>query len=140
GRTFDRLGGSARHLSYPLRRLLFRSVQQRLGGSLTIFGSSGAFLPPTLQQAWGGLGVTVLQGYGSSENGFGTCTTREDHGLGTVGRAMPPVQVRIAGDGEVLFAGPTLFKGYWQEPQATARAIDPDGWYHTRDSRHLNPR
>jgi long-chain acyl-CoA synthetase len=83
--------------------------------------------------------VIVIQGYGSSENGFGTCTTREDHGLGTVGRPMPPVELRIADDGEILFAGLTLFKGYWQDPQATARAIDPDGWYHTGDIGHLDP-
>ncbi len=138
-RTFDRLRGIARHFPYAVRRLLFRSVHRRLGGSLRIFVSSGAFLPPALQQAWEDLGVTVIQGYGSSENGFGTCTTREDHGLGTVGRAMPPVQLRIADDGEVLFRGPTLFKGYWQDPEATARAIDPDGWYHTGDIGHLDP-
>jgi long-chain acyl-CoA synthetase len=137
--TFDRVRGIARHFPYAVRRFLFRSVHRRLGGSLRIFVSSGAFLPPALQQAWEDLGVTVIQGYGSSENGFGTCTTREDHGLGTVGRAMPPVQLRIADDGEVLFRGPTLFKGYWQDPEATARAIDPDGWYHTGDIGHLDP-
>jgi long-chain acyl-CoA synthetase len=136
--TFDRLRRIARRLPYRLRRLVFRSVHRRLGGSLTIFASSGAFLPPALQQAWEDLGVTVLQGYGSSENGFGTCTTREDHGLGTVGRPMPPVELRIADDGEVLFGGPTLFKGYWQDPEATARAIDEDGWYHTGDIGHLD--
>ncbi len=136
---FDRLRRIARRLPYPARRLIFRSVHRRLGGSLSLFVSSGAFLPPALQQAWEDLGVVVIQGYGSSENGFGTCTTREDHGLGTVGRPMPPVQLRIADDGEVLFAGPTLFKGYWRDAEATARAIDPDGWYHTGDIGQLDP-
>ena len=137
--TFDRLRSLARHLPYRLRRLLFRSVHRRLGGSLSLFVSSGAFLPPALQQAWEDLGVVVIQGYGSTENGFGACTTREDHGLGTVGRPMPPVRLRVADDGEVLFAGPTLFKGYWRDPEATARAIDADGWYHTGDMGHLDP-
>jgi len=137
--AFDRLRAIARRLPYRARRLLFRSVHARLGGSLSLFVSSGAFLPPALQEAWEDLGVIVIQGYGSSENGFGTCTTREDHGLGTVGRPMPPVELRIADDGEILFAGPTLFKGYWQDPEATARAIDPDGWYHTGDIGHLDP-
>ena len=136
---FDRLRGIARRLPYSIRRLIFRSVHRRLGGSLSLFVSSGAFLPPALQQAWEDLGVVVIQGYGSSENGFGTCTTREDHGLGTVGRPMPPVQLAIGEDGEVLFRGPTLFKGYWQDPDSTARAIDPDGWYHTGDIGHLDP-
>src|SRR6185503_3772781 len=45
----------------------------------------------------------------------------------------------IGEDGEVLFRGPTLFKGYWQDPDSTARAIDPDGWYHTGDIGHLDP-
>jgi long-chain acyl-CoA synthetase len=138
-RTFERLRRIARHLPYRLRRLLFRSVHGRLGGGLSLFVSSGAFLPPALQQAWEDLGVVVIQGYGSSENGFGTCTTREDHGLGTVGRPMPPVELRIGDDGEVLFRGPTLFKGYWQDPEATAAAIDPEGWYHTGDIGHLDP-
>jgi long-chain acyl-CoA synthetase len=137
--TFDRLRAIARRLPYPLRRLVFRSVHRRLGGSLSLFVSSGAFLPPALQEAWEDLGVVVIQGYGSTENGFGTCTTREDHGLGTVGRPMPPVELRVADDGEVLFRGPTLFKGYWQDPDATARAIDPEGWYHTGDIGHLDP-
>jgi len=137
-RTFERLRRIARHLPYRARRLIFRSVHRRLGGGLSLFVSSGAFLPPALQQAWEDLGVVVIQGYGSSENGFGTCTTREDHGLGTVGRPMPPVELRIADDGEVLFHGPTLFKGYWQDPAATAAAIDPDGWYHTGDIGHLD--
>jgi long-chain acyl-CoA synthetase len=138
-RSFNALRSIARRLPYPLRRLLFRQVHQRFGGELRLFVSSGAFLPPALQQAWEDLGVIVIQGYGSSENGFGTCNSREDHGLGTVGRAVPPVEMKIADDGEVLFRGPTLFKGYWQDPEATARAIDPDGWYHSGDIGHLDP-
>ena len=136
---FDRLRSIARRLPFPVRRLIFRSVHERLGGSLRLFVSSGAFLPPALQQDWEDLGVVVVQGYGSSENGFGTCTTPRDHGLGTVGRPMPPVELEIADDGEVLFRGPTLFKGYWRDPEATARAIDPEGWYHTGDIGHLDP-
>ena len=137
--TFDRLRRLARHLPYRVRRVIFRSVHRRLGGGLRLFVSSGAFLPPALQQAWEDLGVIVVQGYGSSENGFGTCTTPEDHGLGTVGRPVPPVELRVADDGEVLFRGPTLFKGYWRDPEATARTIDADGWYHTGDIGHLDP-
>jgi long-chain acyl-CoA synthetase len=136
---FARLRAIARHLPYRLRRLIFRDVHARLGGGLGLFVSSGAFLPPALQQAWEDLGVVVIQGYGSTENGFGTCTTPQDHGLGTVGRAMPPVELRIADDGEVLFRGPTLFKGYWRDPEATARTMDPDGWYHTGDIGHVDP-
>ena len=137
-KLFGRLRAIARRLPMPARRLLFRRVHEQLGGEFRLFVSAGAFLPPALQQAWEDVGVTVLQGYGSSENGFGTCNSLQDHGLGTVGRPIPPTELRIAEDGEVLFRGPTLFKGYWRDPEATARAIDPDGWYHTGDIGHLD--
>jgi long-chain acyl-CoA synthetase len=136
--TFNRLRGIARRLPYALRRVLFRRVHAQLGGGLRIFVSSGAFLPPALQQAWEDLGVIVIQGYGSTETGFGTCTTREDHGLGTVGRPMPPVEMRLAGDGEIQFSGPTLFKGYWNDPETTAAAHTEDGWYRTGDIGRLD--
>ena len=140
GRTaaFNRLRGIARHLPYAARRVLFRRVHAQLGGGLRIFVSSGAFLPPALQQAWEDLGVIVIQGYGSTETGFGTCTTREDHGLGTVGRPMPPVELRLADDGEIQFRGPTIFKGYWHDPEATAAAFTADGWYRTGDIGRLD--
>ena len=136
--TFNRLRGIARRLPYSLRRVLFRSVHARLGGGLRILVSSGAFLPPALQQAWEDIGVIVIQGYGATETGFGTCTTREDHGLGTVGRPMPPVELRLADDGEVQFHGPTIFKGYWHDPDATAAAFTNDGWYRTGDLGRLD--
>ncbi len=137
---FNRLRRIGRRLPFAARRLLFRSVHQRLGGSLRLFVSAGAFLPPALQQAWEDVGVTVLQGYGSTENGFGTINTLEDHGPGTVGRPRHPVEMRLADAGEVLFRGPTLFKGYWEDPEATARAIDEEGWYHTGDIGRLDPK
>ncbi len=136
--TFERSRRIARRLPYPIRRLIFRSVHARLGGGLRILVCSGAFLPPALQQAWEDIGVVVIQGYGSTETGFGTCTTREDHGLGTVGRPMPPVELRLADDGEIQFAGPTLFKSYWNDPDTTAAAFTPDGWYRTGDIGRLD--
>mgnify|MGYP001574150859 CR=1 FL=1 len=135
---FDRLRWIARRLPVAVRRLLFRSIHVRFGGGLRLMVSSGAYLPPTLQQAWEDLGVPVIQGYGSTETGSGTCTTLTDHGLGTVGRAPAGVEMRLAADGEVLFRGPTLFKGYWQDPEATAAAFDAEGWYRTGDLGRLD--
>ena len=135
---FDRLRAIARRLPMAIRRLIFRSVHAKLGGRLRLMVSSGAYLPPALQQAWEDLGITVIQGYGSTETGSGTCTTLSDHGLGTVGWAPPPVEMRLAEDGEVLFRGPTLFKGYWQDPEATAAVLDGEGWYHTGDLGRLD--
>ncbi|HEY3523941.1 MAG TPA: AMP-binding protein [Candidatus Limnocylindrales bacterium] len=131
--AFDRLRAIARHLPYAVRRRLFRSVHRRLGGGFRLLVSAGAFLPPALQQAWEDLGVIVLQGYGATETGFVTCNSLDDHAPGTVGRPAPTGEVRIADDGEIEFRGPTLFKGYWHDPDATAAAFTEDGWYRTGD-------
>jgi long-chain acyl-CoA synthetase len=138
-RSFERLRAIARHLPIAARRWLFRSVHKQLGGHFRLFLSSGAFLPPALQQAWEDLGVTVLQGYGATETGTGSCTTLDDHGLGTVGRPPAGIYMRLADDGEIQFRGPTLFKGYWNDPDATAAAFTVDGWYRTGDIGHFDP-
>ena len=137
--VFDRLRRVARRLPTPIRRTLFKSVHTQLGGHFRLFLSSGAFLPPALQQGWEDLGVTVLQGYGATETGTGACGTLDDHGLGTVGRPPQGIQMRIADDGEIQFRGATLFKGYWHDPAATAAAYTADGWYRTGDIGHLDP-
>jgi long-chain acyl-CoA synthetase len=136
--AFDRLRRIARHLPMAARRLLFRNVHRRIGGGLRLFVSAGAFLPPAIQQAWEDLGVTVLQGYGASETGTGSCTTLTDHGLGTVGRTPLGIEMRIVDDGEIQFRGPTLFKGYWNDPVRTAEAYTADGWYRSGDIGHLD--
>jgi long-chain acyl-CoA synthetase len=135
-RAFDILRAIARHLPYPVRRRLFASIHRQLGGELTLFICSGAFLPPSLQQGWEDLGVIVQQGFGATETGLATVTTKRDHGLGTVGRAMPPNEVSLADDGEILVRGPAVFTGYWEDPVATSAAFDADGWYHTSDVGH----
>jgi long-chain acyl-CoA synthetase len=136
--TVERLRGIARHLPFALRRLLFRSVHAQLGGHLRLFLSSGAFLPPALQQSWEDLGVTVLQGYGATETGTGTCGTLDDHEPGTVGRAPDGIEMRLADDGEVQFRGRTVFAGYWDAPELSAQAFTADGWYRTGDLGHLD--
>jgi long-chain acyl-CoA synthetase len=136
--SFDRLRGIARHLPMAIRRMLFGSVHKQIGGHLRLFVSSGAFLPPALQQGWEDLGVIVMQGYGATETGTGSCTTLDDHGLGTVGRPPAGIQMRLAEDGEVQFKGRPVFRGYWRNPEATAAAFTEDGWYHTGDLGHLD--
>jgi len=140
GRTkvFDRLRRIARHLPLTARRVIFRSVHRQLGGGFRLFVSAGAFLPPALQQAWEDMGVIVLQGYGATETGTGSCTTLEDHGLGTVGRPPAGIEMRIADSGEIQFRGATLFKGYWDAPEKTVEAFTDDGWYRTGDIGHLD--
>ena len=131
--TVERLRRVARHLPYAVRRLVFRSIHQQLGGHFRLFVSAGAFLPPALQEAWEDIGVTVLQGYGTTETGTGCCTTLDDHGRGTVGRVPEGIEMRLAPDGEVQFRGRTVFSGYWNAPELTAQAFTDDGWYRTGD-------
>ena len=136
--AFGRLRAIARHLPMAIRPRLFGSIHKQLGGHFRLFLSAGAFLPPALQQGWEDLGVTVLQGYGTTETGTGSCTRLDDHGLGTVGRPPDGVQMRIADDGEIQFRGPTVTRGYWNDPAATAAAFTADGWYRTGDIGHLD--
>ncbi len=142
GRTalFNRMRSIARRLPFWARRWLFRSVHAKLGGGLRLFATAGAFLPPAVQQAWEDVGVIVLQGYGSTETAAGSCTTMADHPLGCVGWPPKPVEMRLADDGEIQFRGPTLFKGYWSNPQATADAFTDDGWYRSGDLGRLDER
>ena len=79
-----------------------------------------------------------LQGYGATETGAGCATTMADHPLGCVGGPPKPVEMRIADDGEIQFRGPTLFQGYWNNPDATAAAFTDDGWYKTGDLGQLD--
>lgn len=140
GRTavFNRMRAVARRLPYAARRVLFRSVHAQLGGGLRLFVTAGAFLPPSLQQAWEDMGVIVLQGYGATETAAGCCTTMDDHPTGCVGWPPKPVEMRIADDGEIQFSGPTVFKAYWNNPEATAATFTPDGWYMTGDLGQLD--
>lgn len=133
GARFERARGLARRLPYALRRLMFRRVHERLGGRLDLLLCSAAFLPPALQQAWEDLGIVVIQGYGATECGFATCNTLADHRPGQVGKSVPPVQLGLAPeDSQIRVGGPTVFSGYWDDPGASAEALD-EGWYRTGD-------
>jgi long-chain acyl-CoA synthetase len=138
--AFARARSIARHLPIGLRRHFppFRRIHGQFGGGLRLFVSAGAFLPPGVQQAWEDLGVVVMQGYGSTETGSGTATTWKEHPLGSVGWPMPGVEVRLAEDGEVQFRGPTVTRGYWNDPEATAAAFTGDGFYRSGDLGHLD--
>ncbi len=136
--AWERLGKVAAHLPMAARRLLFRSVHARLGGKLQFLVSGGAPLESELVQKWAMIGLPMIQGYGATEAApIMSGTVLHDLGPGTVGRAVPSVEIRIAEDGEVLARGPNITPGYWKNPQATADAFI-DGWYKTGDLGQLD--
>lgn len=136
---FERLHGLARRAPRPVRRLLFRSVLTQFGGRFRTVAVGAAALEPDLAVRWSEMGFDVLQGYGATELSPVVSFTRPDRNrLGTVGQAIPRVEVRIDADGEVLVRGPNVFTGYWEDPEATAAAIDSEGYYHTGDIGELS--
>ncbi len=132
--AFERLHRWARPLPMPLRRLLFLPVRAQFGGRLRYVAVGGAALDPEIGARWMEMGIHVLQGYGTTEcSPIVSFTPPERNKLGTVGPAIPGVEVRIADDGEVLVRGANVFAGYWQNEEATRAVIDVEGWYHTGD-------
>ncbi len=136
---FERLHGLARRAPRPVRRLLFRSVLRQFGGRFRTVAVGAAALETDLANRWIEMGFDVLQGYGATELSPVVSFTRPHRNrLGTVGEAIPGVEIRIGPDGEVLARGPNVFAGYWEDPEATATAIDAEGFYHTGDIGELS--
>lgn len=115
-------------------RLVLHKIREILGPNIRYVVSGGAPLATDLALFFEGVGITLIQGYGLSETTGPITVQRLDaNPTGTVGPVLPGNSMKIAPDGEVLLKGVSLMRGYHRNPEATAEAIDTDGWFHTGD-------
>jgi len=135
---YDTKGGSAFY-NFQLRiarKLIFSKWQEALGGNVTAICSGSAALNPRIARIFIAAGINIQEGYGLTEtspvisvNGASLSEKR----IGSVGRLIDNVEVKIAADGEILSKGPNLMLGYYNQPEKTAEVIDSEGWFHTGD-------
>ncbi len=136
-------GGTLALREQIAERVMLSGLRARLGGRIRLLISGGAALPRDLAHFYHALGLLVMEGYGMTENtGAATLNTPSAYKIGSVGRPLKGVQVRLAEDGEVLLAGPNLMLGYHGLPEDTATTVtvedDGERWLHTGDIGELD--
>ena len=114
-------------------KLVFSKIRAGMGGRVETFISGGAPLGRELAEWYAAAGIRIHEGYGLTETSpVIAVNTPINHRIGTVGKTLPNLEVRVAGDGEILVRGPSVFKGYWNRPEETKAAL-VDGWFKTGD-------
>lgn len=127
-------GGTPRSASWKLaNKLVFSKIRAGVGGKVQTFISGGAPLGRELAEWYATVGIRIHEGYGLTETSpVIAVNTPIHHRIGTVGKTLSNLEVRIAEDGEILVRGPSVFKGYWNRPDETQGAFQ-DGWFKTGD-------
>lgn len=126
------------NLQYAIAdRLIFSKIRAKFGGRMKLFCSGGAPLEKTINEFFWVIGIPIFEGYGLTETSPALCFNNFEHiRFGSVGFALERTEFKIAEDGEILVRGPQVMLGYYNDPEATAEAIQ-DGWFKTGDIGHL---
>jgi long-chain acyl-CoA synthetase len=133
------LAGLLRLETWLADRLVFHRIHQLLGGHVRYLISGASPLAREIMEFFHACGLLILEGYGLTETTPALTVNRPgSFKFGTVGRALPEVDLLIASDGEILARGPNVALGYYNRPDATAEAWDAEGWFHTGDIGELD--
>ncbi len=120
-------------------KLAYSKVREAFGGRVRIFVPGGAPLGIDTAKWFASVGIALWEGYGLTETSpVIALNTPITHRIGSIGRPISNVEVKLAADGELLVRGPSVFSGYWQKPEMTAEAFDPEGFFRTGDIAHLD--
>ncbi|MBI3064800.1 MAG: AMP-binding protein [Deltaproteobacteria bacterium] len=122
-----------------LRTALKEVVRKALGGRIKYISYGGAAMAPRIMRFFELIRIPLIGSYGSTECGGVTLCGLGENRPGSLGKPFPNVEVRIAGDGELLVRGPTVTPGYFQDQAATREVLDADGWFHTGDLGAIDP-
>jgi len=138
-RRGERTGALDRLRMWLYDRVVFSKIRERLGGNIQFIVSGGAPLAPELSEWFAAAGLLVIEGYGLTETSApATTNTPADYRFGTVGKAIPGTDIRIAADGEIEIAGPGVFRAYFKDPDGSAAAFTEDGFFRSGDIGELD--
>jgi long-chain acyl-CoA synthetase len=120
-------------------KLVYSKVMEAFGGRVRVFVSGGAPLGMDTAQWFASVGIALWEGYGLTETSpVISLNNPASHRMGSVGKQLPNVELKLAEDGELLTRGPAVFQGYWHKPEANAECFDDEGWFRTGDIAHID--
>jgi long-chain acyl-CoA synthetase len=120
-------------------KMVYSKVREAFGGRVRIFVPGGAPLGFDTAKWFASVGIALWEGYGLTETSpVIALNTPLTHRMGSIGKPISNVEVKLASDGELLVRGPSVFSGYWQKPEQTAECFDPEGWFRTGDISHFD--